>query len=50
MSLNVTYSVNGNTVSFEDLSSIQITRKDYIDYVEDIKRKVNADVELTKKG
>lgn len=48
--LTVTYSVNGNPISFEELSSIQITRKDYIDYVEDIKRKVNADVEQNRKG
>ncbi|MCX4379493.1 MAG: hypothetical protein OSJ61_25580 [Lachnospiraceae bacterium] len=48
MSINVTYSVNGNPISFEDLSSILITRKDYIDYVEDIKRKVNTGIEQSK--
>lgn len=45
-----TYSVNGNPISFEKLKTLQITRKDYIDYVEDIKRKVNANIGQSKKG
>lgn len=37
--LNVTYSVNGKPITFENLKRIQITRKDYIDYIESIKNK-----------
>lgn len=42
LALTVTYSVNGKPIKFEDLENLQIIRKDYIDYIEDIKRKVNA--------
>lgn len=48
--LTVSYSVNGKSISVEELKTLQITRKDYINYVEDIKRKVNADIEQNKKG
>lgn len=50
LALTVTYSVNGNPISFEDLKTLQITRKDYIDYVEDIKRKVRETYRRSKKG
>lgn len=36
--LTVTYSVNGKPISKDDLKNIQITRKDYIDYVEALKK------------
>jgi hypothetical protein len=39
--LNVTYSVNGKPITFENLKKIQVTRKDYIDYMESIKKQKN---------
>ena len=39
--LTVTYSVNGKPISADDLKKVQITRKDYIDYVETLKKDVN---------
>ena len=41
VTLTVTYSVNGKSIDYEELKNIQITRKDYIDYVEELKRNVN---------
>ena len=37
--MNVTYSVNGKPITFENLKNLQITRKDYIDYIESIRNK-----------
>lgn len=48
MTLTVTYSVNGKSITYEELKNIQITRKDYIDYVESIKKKANTN--LIKEG
>ena len=49
--LTVTYSVNGKSISFEELETLQITKKDYIDFVEEIKKKVNANIHTnSKKG
>ena len=48
LALTVTYSVNGKPIKFEDLENLQIIRKDYIDYIEDIKRKVNANKQTIK--
>ena len=39
--MNVTYSVNGKPITFENLKKIQVTRKDYIDYMESIKKQKN---------
>lgn len=39
--MTVTYSVNGKNVRFEDLKKLEITKKDYIDYVEAIKKTAN---------
>lgn len=50
LALTVTYSVNGKPISFEDLKTLQIIRKDYIDYVEDIIRKMNEAYRQSKKG
>ncbi len=36
--MTVTYSVNGNPIEFKDLKNLKITRKDYIDYIENIKK------------
>lgn len=36
--LKVSYSVNGQKIKEEDLSKLEITRKDYIDYAESIKK------------
>lgn len=38
MLLTVTYSVNGKPIEANDLKNLQITRKDYIDYVEALKK------------
>lgn len=46
----VLYSVNGKSISVEELKTLQITRKDYIDYVEEIKRKARATINNSKKG
>ncbi len=40
--LTATYSVNGIPIEFKNLKTIQITRKDYIDYVEGIKKEING--------
>lgn len=48
MALTATYSVNGKPISFEELKNIQITRKDYIDYVEALRKRAN--INLIKKG
>lgn len=39
--MTATYSVNGKPIQFEELKKLQITRKDYIDYMESIKKKIN---------
>lgn len=39
--LTASYSVNGEPIEFEDLKKIEITKKDYIDYIENIRKKVN---------
>lgn len=42
--LNVTYSVGGIRINKDELKKIQICKKDYIDYMESIKKKlVNLD-------
>lgn len=41
MSLTVSYSVNGKPITKEDLSKLQITKKDYTDYMDSIKRDFN---------
>ena len=38
MSLSVTYSVNGNSVRYDQLKKVIINKKDYIDYIEAIKK------------
>lgn len=48
--LTVSYSVNGKSINVEELKTLQITRKDYIDYVEEIKRKARATINNSKKG
>lgn len=50
LALTVTCSVNGRPISFEELKTIQITRKDYIAYVENIIEQINASIEQSKKG
>lgn len=37
----VTYSINGKPVTLEELRNVKITRKDYIEYVENIKKEIN---------
>lgn len=39
--LTASYSVNGEKIKEEDLSKLQITKKDYIDYIESIKKDFN---------
>ncbi len=39
--LTVTYSVNGRPINFDELKKLQITKKDYIDLMESIKKNVN---------
>ena len=41
MSLTASFSVNGIPIREEDLCRLEITRKDYIDYVEALKKKYN---------
>lgn len=36
--MTVSYSINGKSVTAEELKEVQITKKDYIDYVETIKQ------------
>ncbi len=36
--MTVSYSINGKSIKPEELKEIQITKKDYIDYVEAIKQ------------
>ena len=36
--MTVSYSVNGKSIEPEELKKIQITKKDYIDYIEAIKQ------------
>lgn len=40
--ITATYSVNGKPIRFEDLKSLEITRKDYIDYIESVKKEING--------
>lgn len=48
--LTATYSVNGKRLEFNELKKIEITKKDYIDYIESIKKKVNNfHVEIQRK-
>ena len=39
--LQVTYSINGENIELNDLIKIKITKKDYIDYVELLKKNNN---------
>lgn len=39
--LTATYSVNGKKIKFEELKNLEITKKDYIDFIESIKKSVN---------
>lgn len=39
--MTVSYSINGKSIRQEELREVQITRKDYIDYVESIKQKAS---------
>ncbi len=36
--MTVSYSINGKSVTAEELKEVQITKKDYIDYVEAIRQ------------
>lgn len=36
--MTISYSINGKSVTAEELKEVQITKKDYIDYVEAIKQ------------
>lgn len=36
--MTVSYSINGKSIKPEELREIQITKKDYIDYVESMKQ------------
>lgn len=36
--MTVSYSINGKSIEAEELKEVQITKKDYIDYVEAIKQ------------
>lgn len=36
--MTVSYSINGKSIKPEELSRLQITKKDYIDYMESIKQ------------
>lgn len=40
--MTVTYSVNGKPITFEELKNLKITRKDYIEYIENIKKQFNC--------
>ena len=37
--LSASYSVNGKMINKDDVKNIQINKKDYVDYVENIKQK-----------
>lgn len=39
--MTVSYSINGKSIKPEELSEIQITKKDYIDYMEAMKQSVS---------
>ena len=41
--LSVSYFVNGNELKMSDLKNVQITKRDYIDYVESIINKIKND-------
>ncbi len=36
--MTVSYSINGKSIQPEELKDVQITKKDYIDYIEAIKQ------------
>lgn len=38
--LTVSYSVNGKPIDSKDLKKLKITKKDYIDYIESIRKNV----------
>lgn len=40
--MTVSYSINGKSVTAEELREVQITKKDYIDYVEAIRQSVGG--------
>lgn len=49
--MTVSYSVNGRSIEPEELREIQITKKDYIDYVEAIRQSaVNSYAEQGGQG
>lgn len=49
--MTVSYSVNGKSIKPEELREIQITKKDYIDYVEAIRQSaVNSYMEQGGQG
>lgn len=49
--MTVSYSVNGKNIEPEELKEVQITKKDYIDYVEAIRqRAVNSYMEQGGQG
>lgn len=48
--LTATFSINGKPIKSENLKKLQITRKDYIDYVENLIRKANENIKQSKKG
>ncbi len=39
--MTVSYSINGKSIQPEELKDVQITKKDYIDYVEAIRQGVS---------
>lgn len=41
--LSVSYSVNNQAIKEDDLKKIQINKRDYIDYVESIKKEMLQD-------
>lgn len=41
MALTATYSANGKNIQYDQLKNLQITKKDYIDFIESIKKSVN---------
>lgn len=36
--MQVTYSINGENIELSELINVKITKKDYIDYVESLKK------------
>lgn len=44
--LSVSYSVNNQAIKEDDLKKIQINKRDYIDYVESIKKKILQDKKM----